>query len=59
MVNEEDILNQQLLEPLDGKYFKGQRQEYIKYAKRTLTVLIHNIYDAHGTILPMDIEESE
>ena len=58
-VNEEDILNQQLLESLDGKYFKGQRQAYINYANRTLTGLIHNLYDAHGTIMPMDIEESE
>ena len=58
-VNEEDIINQQLLESLDGKYFKGQRQAYINYANSTLTGLIHNLYDAHGTILPMDIEESE
>ena len=58
MVNEEDILNQQLLESLDGKYFKGQLQAYINYSNRTLTVPIPNLYDAHGTILPVDIEES-
>ena len=59
MVNAEDILKQQLLGSLEEKYFKGQRQAYINYANRTLVVLIQHLYDDHGTISPMDIEESE
>ena len=59
MVNAEDILRQQLLESLGEKYFKSQRQAYKNYANRTLTVLIQHLYDDHGTISPMDIEESE
>ena len=55
MVNVEDILKQQILESLEEKYFKGQRQAYINYANRTLEVLIQNLYDDHGTISPMDI----
>ena len=58
MVNVEDILKQQLLGSLEEKY-KGQLQAYINYATRTLVVLIHHLYDDHGTISPMDIEESE
>ena len=59
MVNAEDILKQKLLVSLEEKYFKGQRQAYINYANRTLVVLIQHLYDDHGTISPMDIEESE
>ena len=59
MVNAEDILKQQLLGSLEEKYFKGQRQAYINYANLTLAVLIHHLYDDHGTISLMDIEESE
>ena len=59
MVNVEDILNQQLLGSLEENYFKGQRQSYINYANRTLAVLIQHLYDDHGTISPMDIEESD
>ena len=55
----EDILKQQLLVSLEEKYFKGKRQAYINYANRTLVGLIQRLYDDHGTILPMDIEESE
>ena len=59
MVNVEDILKQQLLGSLDEKYFKGKRQAYINYANRILAGLIQNLCDDHGTISPMDIEESE
>ena len=59
MVNAEDILKQQLLGSLEEKYFKGQRQAYINYANRTLVGLIQNLYNYHGTISPMEIEESE
>ena len=37
----------------------GQRQAYINYANCTLAGLIQHLYDDHGTISPMDIEESE
>ena len=59
MVNAEDILKQKFLESLEEKYFKGQRQAYIYYSNRTLAVLIQHLYDDHGTISPMDIEDSE
>ena len=59
MVNVEDILKQQLLGSLEEKYFKGKIQAYINYSNRTLAVLIQHLYDDHGTISPMDIEESE
>ena len=59
MVNAEDILKQKFLGSLEEKYFKGKRQAYINYANRTLEVLIQHLYDDHGTISPMDIEESE
>ena len=59
MVNAEDILKQKLLGSLEEKYFKGQRQAYINYSKRTLAGLIQHLYDDHGAISPMDIEESE
>ena len=59
MVNAEDILKQQLLGSLEEKYLKGQRQAYINYTNCTLAVLIQHLYDYHGTISPMDIEESE
>ena len=59
MVNTGDILKQQLLEFLDKKYFKGHRKAYINYANLTLAGLIQNLYNDHGTISPMDIEESE
>ena len=56
MVNAEDILKQQLLESLDGNYFKGQCQSYINYSNRTIAGLIQYLYDGHGKISPMDIE---
>ena len=59
IVNSEDIVKQQPLESLDENYLKGKRQAYINYAKRTLAGLIQNLYDDHGTISPMDREESE
>ena len=59
MLNAEDILKQQLLGSLEEKYFKGQRQAYKNYSNRTLVVLIQHLYDDHGTISPMDIEDSE
>ena len=59
MVNADDILKHQLLGSLEDKYFKGQRQAYINYSNCTLAVLIQHLYDDHGTISPMDIEESE
>ena len=59
MVNAEDILNQQLLGSLEKKYFKGQHQAYINYTNWTLAGLIQYLYDDHGTISPMGIEESE
>ena len=59
MVNAEDILKQKILGSLKESYFKGQYQAYIKYANRTLAVLIQHLYGDHGTISPMDIEESE
>ena len=59
MVNVEDVLKQQLLGSLEERYFKGQLQAYINYANRTLTGLIQHLYDDHGTISPMDIEEIE
>ena len=59
MVNAEDILKQQLLESLDEKYFKGKSQAYINYSNYKLTVIINHLYDDHGNILPMEIEESE
>ena len=59
MLNAEDILKQQLLGSLEKKYFKVQCKAYIKYANRTLAVLIQHLYDDHGTSSPMDIEESE
>ena len=59
MVNAEDILKQQILGSLEEKYFKGKRQAYINYANLTLVILIQHLYDDHGTISPVDIEESE
>ena len=59
MVNAEDILKQKLLGSLEENYFNGQLQAYISYDNRTLAVLIQHLYDDHGTISPMDIEESE
>ena len=59
MVNAEDILKQKLLGSLEEMYFKGQSQSEINYANRTLAVIIQHLYDDHGTISPMDIEESE
>ena len=59
MVNAEDILKQKLLGSLEEKYFKGKLQAYINYDNRTIAVLIQHLYDDHGTISPMDIEESE
>ena len=59
MANVEDILKQKLLESLDENYFKEQLHAYINYANRTLAGLIQNLYDYHGTIQPMNIEEIE
>ena len=59
MVNVEDILNQNLLGSLEEKYFKAKRQAYINYANRTLVGLIQHLYDDHGTISPINIEESD
>ena len=59
MVNEEDILKQQLLGSLEEMYFNGKRQAYINYVNHKLALLIQHLYDDHGTISPMDIEESE
>ena len=59
MVNAEDTLKQKLLGSLEEKYFKGQSQAYINYANCTLAGLIQHLYDDHGTISPMDIDESE
>ena len=47
------------LELLHEKYFKWQQQSYINYFNRTLLGLIQYLYDDHGTISPMYIEESE
>ena len=58
-VNEENILKQELLGSLEEKYFNGKHQAYINYANRTLAVLIQLLYDHHGTISPVDIEENE
>ena len=44
---------------MEEKYFKGQLQAYINYANLTLVVLIQHLYGDHGTISPMDIDESE
>ena len=59
MVNMEDILKQKLLGSLEENYLKGQRQAYINYANRTRVGIIQHLYDDHGTISPMDIEESK
>ena len=59
MGNVQDILNQQLFESLEEKYFKGQRQACINYANLTLAGIIQHLYNDHGTISPMGIEESE
>ena len=59
MVNEEDTLKQKVLVSLKEKYFKGQRQAYKNYANCTLAGLIQYLYDDHGTISPMNIDESE
>ena len=59
LVNMDEILKQQLLESLDEKYFKWQHQEYITYSNCTLTGLIQDLYDDHGEISLMNIEESE
>ena len=52
-------MKQKLLGSLKEKYFKEERQAYINYANRTLAVLIQHLYDDHGTISLMDIEDSE
>ena len=59
MVNAEDILKKELLGSLEGKYLKAQRQVYINYTNHTIAGLIQHLYDDHGAISPMDIEESE
>ena len=59
MLNTEDIQKLKLLDSLDKKYFKKQRQSYIKYFNRALSGLVHKLYVYHGTISPMYIEESE
>ena len=59
MVKAEDILKQKRLGSLEEKYFKGQLQSYINYSNHTIAGLIQHLYDGHGTISPMNIEESE
>ena len=59
MVNAEDILKHPLLGSLEKNYFKGKCQANINYANCTLVGLIQHLYDYHGTISHMDIEESE
>ena len=59
MVNAEDVLKHKVLESIDKMYFKGKHQAYINYSNRTLAGIIQHLYDDHGTISPMDIEESE
>ena len=59
MVNVKDILKQKLLRSLEEKYLKGQHQAYINYANCTLAGLNQHFYDDNGTILPIDIDESE
>ena len=59
MVNGEDILKQKILESLDEKYSKVQSQAYINYANCTLAGVIWHLYNNHGTISSMDIEENE
>ena len=46
----------EILESMDEKYFKGQQQLYVNYAKLTLEGIIQHMYADHGTILPMEIE---
>ena len=57
MVNAEGILKQECLGSPEVNYFKGKRHAYINYANHILAGLIQNLYDDHGTISPMDIEE--
>ena len=59
MGNAEYILKQKLLGSLEENYFMVQRQAYINYANPTLVGLIQHLYDDHGTITNMDIEDSE
>ena len=59
MINTEYILKHKLLESMDEKYFKDQHQVNINYANWILSGLIQNLYDDHGKISPMAIEESE
>ena len=59
MVHSEDILKQKLLESLYEKYSKGHRQSYFNYSNCKLVGLIQHLYDDHGTISPMYIEEIE
>ena len=59
MVNAENILKQQLLESLDDNHFKRKIQSYINYSNRIPAGIIHHLYDDHGTISPIYIEESE
>ena len=49
----------QLLGSLEEKCFKEKCQAYTNYANRIVAVLIQHLYDDHGAISPMDIEESE
>ena len=58
MLNVEYILKKQLLDSLEEKDFKGQSQAYINYTNRKIAGLIQHLYYYHGTISPMDIEES-
>ena len=59
MINSKDTLKQKLLDSLGKKYLKGQRQAYIHYSKWILAGIIYYLYDDHGTISSMDIEDSE
>ena len=59
MVNAKDISKQKLLESLEENYFKAKCQAYINCTNRTLVGIIQYLYDDHGTILTMDIDESD
>ena len=59
MVKEEDKLKQKLLKLLEENHSKRQYQAYINYANCTLAGLTQHLYDNHGTISPIYIEEIE
>ena len=59
MVNTEDIPKHKILDSLENNYFKCKLQAYINCANSTLVGLFQHLYNDHGTISPVDIEESE